>query len=116
MIDWRDLSGESIRCRHCWTAATRRWFTTQRRDLLDEHPGAVECLWELPGGAARSLARLPDGSWPRSDVNKHPAINVNLVETWRNLHVLVAQYGFDQEHPALRTARRVHLFLPEHGG
>jgi hypothetical protein len=78
------------------------YFT--RRDLLGEDPGALEQLWELPG--IRNLLRkqLPDGSWTRPGGEKHPAVNVRLIETWRNLRTLVQVYGCTRQHPGTAAA------------
>lgn len=75
-----------------------------RRDLLGEDPGPVECLWELPEVKKILKKQLSDGSWAKRGEHKHAAINANLIETWRNLRVLVDQYGFTQAHPAARAA------------
>jgi hypothetical protein len=48
--------------------------------------------------------QLSDGSWEKRGENKHAAINAHLIETWRNLRVLVDQYGFTRTHPAARMA------------
>lgn len=75
-----------------------------RRDLLDENPGPVESLWELPAALKILRKQLPDGSWPRPGAHKHPAINNHLIETWRQLRFLVEQYGFTRDHPQARQA------------
>jgi hypothetical protein len=75
-----------------------------RRDLLGENPGPVEQLWGLPAAQKILRKQLPDGSWPRPSPHKHPAINDNLIETWRQLRFLVEQYGFTREHPQARRA------------
>ncbi len=79
-----------------------RFFT--RRDLLCEQTGHVRQLWELPGIQKILKKQLPDGSWNRSAENKHPAINVRLIETWRNFRFLVEQYGLTREHPSCAKA------------
>ncbi len=48
--------------------------------------------------------QLPDGSWPRSGVQKHPAVNYSLVETWRQLRFLVEKYGLTRQHPQVEKA------------
>ncbi len=75
-----------------------------RRDLLEEDPGPVERLWQLPGVRTILQKQLPDGSWPRTGELKHPAINYGLIETWRHFRFLVEQYGFTRQHPAARRA------------
>lgn len=75
-----------------------------RRDLLGEAVGPVDHLWGLPQAQRILRKQLPDGSWPRSGEQKHPAINYHLIETWRNYRFLVEQYGFTRDHPAARRA------------
>jgi len=70
-----------------------------RRDLLGEQTGSVQRLWQLPAAQRILRKQLPDGSWPRSGGEKHPAINYHLIETWRNFRFLVEQYGFTREYP-----------------
>jgi hypothetical protein len=78
------------------------YFT--RRDLLGEDRGPVEQLWVLPGIRKLLKKQLPDGSWPRPGGEKHPAVNVRLVETWRNLRYLVQVYGCTRQHPGTAAA------------
>jgi len=70
-----------------------------RRDLLDERVGDMQQLWQLPGLQKILKKQLPNGSWTRPGENKHPAININLVETFRYFRYLVEQYGITREHP-----------------
>jgi hypothetical protein len=78
------------------------YFT--RRDLLGEDPGPVERLWSSPGMLKLLKKQLPDGSWLRPGGEKHPAVNVRLIETWRNLRYLVQVYGCTRQHPATAAA------------
>jgi hypothetical protein len=75
-----------------------------RRDLLDEPVLPVNILWDLPDAHKILRKQLHNGSWPWSGENKHPAINHNLVETWRYFRYLVEQYGFTQVHPQAKPA------------
>lgn len=75
-----------------------------RRDLVGEQVGPVSQLWQLPEAQIILRKQLIDGSWPRSGVEKHPAINYGLIETWRNIRFLVEQYGFTREHPQAEKA------------
>lgn len=77
-----------------------------RRDLLGEAVGPVAALWEL--AEARKLWRKQqaDGSWryPGGNPETTPGSNYAVLETYRNLRLLVEMYGFDRRHPALQAA------------
>jgi len=75
-----------------------------RRDLLDEDPGPVSCLWRLPAAQKILKKQQPDGSWPRPGVHKHEAINDELIETWKQFRFLVQVYGFTRDDPAASRA------------
>lgn len=75
-----------------------------RGELLGEAVGPVDRLWELPAAKKILAKQLADGSWPRHGEKKHPAINYKVIETWRNLRVLVGQFGFSREHPQMAKA------------
>ena len=79
-----------------------RYFA--KRDLLGEQVGPVSQLWQLPEAQRILRKQLIDGSWPRSGVEKHHAVNYHLVETWRHFRFLVEQYGFTREHPQAEKA------------
>jgi hypothetical protein len=80
------------------------YFT--RRDLLDEAVTPVEGLWHLSQAAKLLRKQQPDGSWKYPGSRKHglPNENYALLETYRSLRVLIEQYGFDDQHPAIRQA------------
>jgi hypothetical protein len=87
-----------------------------RRDLLREDVGSVHRLWQLPEAQKILRKQLPDGSWPRSGENKHPAINYRLIETWRQFRFLVEEYEFTREHPqACRAAEFLFSCQTEQG-
>ena len=90
------------------------YFT--RRDLLGEHVSAAQDLWELPGALKILKKQQPDGSWPRSGEQKHPAINYALIETWRWFRFLIEQYGFTREHPQARRAAEFLLSCQSEAG
>ena len=75
-----------------------------RRDLLGEQAGSPQGLWQLPEAQRILKKQLPDGSWPRVGVEKHPAVNYHLIETWLQFRYLVEQYGFTREHPQAQKA------------
>jgi hypothetical protein len=68
------------------------------RDLLEEQVGPIQRIWQLPEAQRILKKQLANGAWPRSGENKHPAINYQLIETWRQFRFLVEQYGFTRAH------------------
>jgi len=75
-----------------------------RHDLLGEQVGPVQHLWQLPEAQRILKKQLANGAWPRSGENKHPAINYQLIETWRYFRYLVEQFGFTRQHPQAASA------------
>jgi hypothetical protein len=75
-----------------------------RRDLLDEEVGSIDQLWQLPEAQKILKKQLSNGSWPRSGENKHPAINYQLIETWRWFRYLIEIYGFRRQNPKASLA------------
>jgi hypothetical protein len=75
-----------------------------RRDLLDEQVGSTSCVSELPMVRRILRHQREDGSWIAPGEHKHSAINVCLVETWRQFRFLVEQYGLTRECPQVRKA------------
>jgi len=89
-----------------------------RTDLLcAEGPAGAACAPDpnaLGPQAAADLVRkqLPDGSWkyPGKTVDPRTKEDYFLLETFRNLRVLVEQYGFTRAHPTLQKTTR-YMFL-----
>ena len=77
-----------------------------RGDLLGETIDPVESLWESGGAVALVRAQRADGSWPYRGKSYDPetGTHYDLLETYRNLRVLVEMYGFHCGHPALEGA------------
>jgi hypothetical protein len=78
-----------------------------RRDLLAEgEPGPVTALWELPEPQRLLRKQGADGSWryPGGNPGTTPGSNYAVLETYRNLRVLIEMYGFDRSHPGLAAA------------
>ena len=89
-----------------------------RRDLSGEGPGQVEALWELPEVEKILGRQLDDGSWkyPGDAKKRRKGENYNLLQTYRNLGVLIEQYGMDRTHPAIaRAAHYVYAHQTEDG-
>jgi hypothetical protein len=79
------------------------------RDLLDQDPGPVQTLWENQQ-AKRIIARQKsDGRWeyPGGGNGRiRPAEDYDQIETYRQLGVLVEEYGLDRTHAIIRRAAR----------
>ena len=77
-----------------------------RRDVLGERLGPVSELWELPEPLRIIRRQSPTGSWsyPGGKPSLRSPENYDQIETFRQLAVLVEQYGFTREHPAIARA------------
>lgn len=76
------------------------------RDLLGMPAQPLEDLWENPALLKLLRKQASDGAWPYPGANRKDSqvFNYNLLETYRNLRLLVEIYGLDQRHPALSLA------------
>lgn len=80
-------------------------FFTER-DLLDVESEPVQTLWELHEPTRLIAKQQLEGSWryhgkrPGDELGE----NYELVETWRQLRILVEKYGFDRRHIVLQKA------------
>lgn len=79
-----------------------RYFV--RRDLLAESVEPIWSLWELPTASKIVRKQQTDGSWRYPGKFCNSFTNYSLLETYRNLRVLVEMYGFNNTHPAIRAA------------
>jgi hypothetical protein len=77
-----------------------------RRDLLEEDPGPIEQLWELPEAGKILAKQQTDGSWkyPSPRKSGHETENYHLLETYRQLRFLIEQVGMDAKHPSITKA------------
>jgi hypothetical protein len=77
-----------------------------RRDLLGETGGPLESLWENSRATALVRVQQADGSWRYHGKSYDPetGTHYDLLETYRNLRVLVEMYGFHRGHPAPDSA------------
>lgn len=77
-----------------------------RRDLIGGQVPPVETLWELPKPVRLVRQQQSDGSWkyPSKSIDPDTGQNYLLLETYRNLRVLVETCGFTRQHPALQRA------------
>jgi Squalene-hopene cyclase C-terminal domain len=80
------------------------------RDLLDKNV-AVEDLWLLPEPQRILRKQKPNGAWayPGGKKEIRSQENYDQIETYRNLGVLVEEFGFDKKHEAIRKAAQFLL-------
>ncbi len=66
----------------------------------------VETLWVQPEVEKLVAAQQVDGSWKYGgrDEPSVPGQNYKLLETYRNLRILVAMFGLDRSHPCIKKA------------
>ena len=81
-----------------------QYFT--RRDVLAEDVEPVSSLWQLPEVVKICLHQKNDGSWcyPGQASRLDSPTNYSLLETFRQLGILVGIYGMDRDHPAIQGA------------
>lgn len=77
-----------------------------RRDLLREDPGPVDTLWTLPTVQRNLKKQQEDGSWRYPGRNRqiYTEINYDLLETFRQLAILIEKFALDRRHPAVEKA------------
>ncbi|MGD6807833.1 MAG: prenyltransferase/squalene oxidase repeat-containing protein, partial [Candidatus Bathyarchaeia archaeon] len=80
------------------------YFT--RRDLLNEKVKPITHVWQLPEATRILRKQQSNGSWSHSGKKTvtYPKNHHELVETWKNLRILVERYEFTKEHEAARKA------------
>ena len=80
-------------------------LTFVRRDLLDKAV-SVEDLWHLAEPQKILEKQKPNGSWiyPSAKDSIRTQENYNQIETYRNLGILVEEFGFNKKHPAIAKA------------
>ncbi len=82
----------------------KRSFSLYAETCQGEDAGSIQRLWRLPAAQQILKKQLANGAWPRAGEQKHPAINYQLIETWRQFKFLVERYGFTREHPQAEKA------------
>lgn len=77
-----------------------------KRDLVGAQVIEVETLWNLSEVIGLVKKQREDGSWkyPGKTTNLDTGQNYSLLETFRNLRVLVEMYGFTCKHTTLKKA------------
>jgi hypothetical protein len=86
-------------------------LTFVRRDLLDKAV-SVEHLWQLVEPQKILKKQNSNGSWtyPSAKESIRSQENYNQIETYRNLGILVEEFGFHKNDPAIAKAAE-YLFL-----
>ena len=87
------------------TGASLPFFT--KRDLLGEDAGHTPTLWTSPEAVAIIGRQKPDGRWRYPGGGRariRSAEDYDQLETYRQLGLLVEEFGFDRTHPAMRKA------------
>ncbi len=104
MVSWRgQLRIDPIPALLASSDQALRYFV--KRDLLNEDPGPIEHIWQLPEVQKILKKQLADGSWDRSaSQKKHEDINYKLIETWKQYRFLVDKYGLTRAEPAAERA------------
>ena len=78
-----------------------------KRDLLDENPGYTQTLWKCPEAVAIIGRQKPDGRWTYPGGGRErirSSEDYDQLETYRQLGLLVEEFGFDRTHPAIWRA------------
>lgn len=77
-----------------------------KRDLLEDKQEPVEKLWDLREPKRLLTRQQKNGSWkyPNPQLKLRSKENYSQIETYRTLGILIEQYGFNREHPAIENA------------
>jgi Squalene-hopene cyclase C-terminal domain len=92
-------------------------LTFVRRDFLDKTV-SVEDLWQLAEPQKILKKQKPSGSWIYPSVKNsiRTQENYNQLETYRNLGILVEEFGFNKKHPAIaKSAEYLFSFQSNEG-
>lgn len=72
-----------------------------RRDLLEDSPGSPQQLWEQPDALRLLKKQQADGRFVYPGRHTSPSANYDLLESFRNLRLLVDMYALNAAHPAI---------------
>jgi hypothetical protein len=76
-----------------------------QRDLQDENVKSIRTLWSLPEPTSIIGRQLENGAWRyRAGSGANPYANYNLLETYRQLGILIEMYGLNRQHRSVSTA------------
>ena len=89
-----------------------------QRDLLGKPASPQQELWEHPTLIKLLRKQTAEGDWryPGAKQKDSHVFNYNLLETYRNLRLLVEIYGLDHRHPALSLAAEYIFTCQTPGG
>ena len=88
-----------------------------QRDLLDKNV-SMQDLWQLSIPRRILKKQKSNGSWVYPGAKDHVRTkdNYNQFETYRNLGILIEEFGFDKKHPAIeKAAEYLFAFQTHHG-
>jgi hypothetical protein len=100
----KQLKVDPIPALRAWKHPSMTYFI--QRDLLEEPVPPVANLWEYAEAVRLVKKQLQDGSWryPGNTTSSPAGTNYALLQTYRNLRILVEIYGFTSDHPTLANA------------
>lgn len=77
-----------------------------RRDLFGEDVEPIESLWKLAEPTKLIQKQAASGCWnyPSKSKSNDRIFNYNLLETYRDVRILVDMYGLDRRHPSIQNA------------
>lgn len=99
-----ELTVDPLPCLLSSSNPALRFFVA--RDLQGEDVGPIQDLWTLPAARKSLRKQRENGSWryPGQNRARFPETNYDLLETFRQLGLLVYKYGFRQGHEAVCRA------------
>ena len=77
-----------------------------QRDLLEDEVDSIQTIWQLPAVQRIIKRQQSNGSWKSTNKNriKYPAINYDLIETWKQFRFLIDQYEMNNKDPVIEKA------------
>ncbi|BDZ69882.1 prenyltransferase/squalene oxidase repeat-containing protein [Methanobacterium petrolearium] len=76
------------------------YFT--KKNLLEEDVNPIECLWNLSEVQKIVKKQVEDGSWPINGKYAVSGVKYPLIETWKQIRILIQQYELNNTHPSIR--------------
>ena len=89
-----------------------------RRDLLGAATGPISALWDLPQARKIVAKQYADGRWryPGGKSSVRSRRNYDQLETFRQVGILVEEFGMTKAHPAIeRAAEFLFSFQTDEG-